>query len=246
MQLRFKGLFVAKIKFPWSFDEWHAAFPVDDSADENPNFIAMSKFLKDNYGEVGSDVFWNYCIGKARSVLNEQDWKDFDSTTTRRKLQSVYNDAKFIPLKWVTKSIGSGCFGVVVPYGKIKVKKIFYQPMNQYERKFYNYCKTGRSNVFPKVFKVTEEYIIMEKLKPETETVKDFVDGCLFPEQFEESAEFEEIKIWGDAVKKELYYLFGIKGYGDLNPANVGERFNGDIIYFDPVGGKDFLDLSGI
>jgi hypothetical protein len=236
-------LFSPKIDFPFTFQEWYEAFPIKDDDDQKPEFIMIQDHLMKTYGDNGW-IFWSFSIALAREALTDHDWDNFDSEITRKKLIPVFEKVKRIPIKYIKKSIGSGCFGMVLPHGKNKIKKIFYKPMNKFERKFYLFCKTGRSNVFPKVYKITEHYIIMEKLTPNTLDVQDFVDYLLSPELFKKNQDFDEIKIWGDEVKRELKFLFGIDGYGDLRPDNVGERPNGDIIYFDPIGGKEFLEIK--
>jgi hypothetical protein len=38
-------------------------------------------------------------------------------------------------------------------------------------------------------------------------------------------------------VEEGIYKIFKIKSIGDFHSGNIGERKNGDLVYFDPIGG---------
>lgn len=172
------------------------------------------------------------------------------------------------------KHLGSGQSGDVYDLGGGKVlKKIsnFYEQVDNIED-FYKYCHANNPKEFPKIYEFGKDYVVMEKLNPETDKCFQYGDLiCNFDKK-----QWKDINIpksWvkrndaffllnllnlpkdklskaEDAIKEmggihqevyewlksvlEILDEVGIEWWDtDFKPENLGERKNGEVVWFD-------------
>ena len=196
---------------------------------------------------------YGYNVWKTFNGWVEGSWYGSD-------LDVLYDILCNVPLKRLDKMLGAGSNGLVIDCGD-KVIKWFHKntPPKGEDERFYNWClEHPDSGVFPVVYKVGENYAVMEKLETRTTKCKKYdkylgfngkkieIDGVNKPldywlykndpkieEILKKDAEVWEIYCWGRKALKYLKEIAGFDKFSDLRLANIGERKNGDIVWFD-------------
>ena len=170
-----------------------------------------------------------------------------------------YNFLQKLPLRYILDSLGAGGFGVVFEYPFGRIEKISYRGFIEEEMKFYEYLLHHPNPVFPKIYTLEKDQVIMEKLEVEGKKLDKYkewiekyttrvspksspyipyreADWKLMKEELGEDHEFcKFIK----NIEEGLEKIYGYKTIGDLSKSNIGMRSKtGEIVFFDPVGGK--------
>lgn len=179
-----------------------------------------------------------------------------------KKTKKYYDAVKFsydkinrLPKRYISDSIGNGAYGIVFNYPLGKIEKIGFLGFSTNEYRFYDYLLKHNLKVFPKVYDLEKDQVIMEKLKTDTPKVneyrgyiKEYITKTNLPNGFKDRKP-DWSKIYSELGKNHpftkflidvedgLQKILGVKSIGDLLGDNIGERENGDIVYFDPIGG---------
>ena len=168
-------------------------------------------------------------------------------------LKYLYSQLCDNPVSKLDKVWGSGEEACIFNL-KDKIVKCFYSGRIPSDRtKFFEICKENKYDVFPKVYRIGKGYVIMEKLEIETSKCKKYFDIInssnhgdsiyhLVQDKKYDLSEMnddeKEVINWLENVRKACAEAFGNdpktnEDFGDLQLANVGERKDGTIVYFD-------------
>ena len=217
----------------------------------------VNKFYKT---ERAADLLIKVGMSYARSYHNFTKWpcRDFLPDYGRDKeyteeINYSWDKINHIPKRYIFDSLGFGYCGVVFDYPFNKIEKINFNNFSEDEYKFYDYLRKNPISVFPKIYDLEKDQVIMEKLVTDSPKVKKFVELLnetrdLYCDEtqhvdlnkFEKGADknSEFYKFVKDCVNG-LYKIFGRRTLGDFHGPNIAERpRTGEIVYFDPVGGR--------
>ena len=191
-------------------------------------------------------------------------WKTFngwvEGSWYGSDLDVLYDILCNVPLKRLDKMLGAGSNGIVIDCGD-KVIKWFHKntpPIGEDER-FYNWCLAHpKSKIFPVVYKIGKNYVVMEKLKTgtvrckfydkylgfngekiEINRVKKSLDYWIYENDpkveaiLKKDIKIWEVYSWGKKALKCLKEATGFDKFSDLRLPNIGERKNGEIVWFD-------------
>lgn len=226
------------------FREFIAA--VDDCDDDSPAWKYMEELITTTYGKKVWNGFKGWCEG----------------TQYGSEISDMYRILCNIPKNRLERILGAGSYGAAIELSNGTVCKLFHKntPMENVDRKFYEYCRTHDTSVFPKVYKLGKSYVIMEKLKMNTPKCKlwdkylgfnakpipgtkyklEDIAKMSFDGDNEHAAAVRacgedvlEILGWAVDVLYHLKEATGFVGFSDLKLANIGERPDGSIIWFD-------------
>lgn len=250
-------------KLPFTQEEFDAFLvAASDYDDDSEAYQKIEHAVCDMYGEKVWLGFRGWCEG----TRYNSDSKD------------MYNILCNMPKNRIEKILGAGSFGAAVELSNGMVCKIYHKntPMEQHERIFFEHCMKHTSDVFPKVYKLGTNYVVMEKLNVATKKcelysaiidpwkaadraiLKDkmvaanipvkagplftFIDWAKGDKKVANLPDFirtldgdaREVADWAMRCVTELKEM-GIvnKNVGDMKPANLGERKDGSIIWFD-------------
>lgn len=166
-----------------------------------------------------------------------------------------YDKLQQLPKRYITNSISNGAYGIIFEYPGNKIEKISFLGFSPNEYKFYNYIKNHSISIFPKIYDLEKDQVVMEKLNTNTNKVfecGEYIKKYIIKEDTNEGYKnrYPNWKLMEEDlgkshwfykfiedIEKELYKIFSIKTIGDLLGDNIGERRNGDLVYFDPIGG---------
>ena len=231
---------------PFTFEDL-CDFIRDIWDDESESYIKMRQCIIDNYGERAWSGFYGWIESKS----------NMDPMSLYIKLQKFPQDR-------LARILGSGSYGSVFTIGNDKVIKWFNLPPEKDDIKFYKYCLNNKSKYFPIIYKYTDKYCIMEKLKDNTSKCKLYsktinkrfkINGkntsiwgienqVIKGEKFTKKDQIEIDKYIKNLSKeeKEIYDWFSNamseahnNGFiaVDMKSTNIGERPNGDVVWFD-------------
>jgi len=193
---------------------------------------------------------------KVRTFVFNKDWKK--DSEFRKAIQFSYEKIQKLPKRYLTKLLGIGGCGIAFDYpiGN-RIEKICFLPLNKNEIKFYTYLINHPTSVFPKIYSIEPDQVIMEKLITKSENLekwrgylKEFLlldpKEIIMPvkkpnwDKINSLPENHEFRLWINKVWNELYKITGKHSLGDLGRSNIGERIGtGEIVYFDPIGGRE-------
>lgn len=186
---------------------------------------------------------------------------------TKEGCQKFLDMVKKQPLERIKRILGAGAEGMVYDLGDNKVLKIMFDVLfdvnllgertrhiNAYKSMVGKHFKT-----LPDIYKVTDNYIIRENVKPATTKCREyfriattkypgledvggtmergFARGKLYDVNIAvpKTKKVQEVRKWMITLRSELAAI-GIKivtNYGDLKPDNLGETKDGRVVYFD-------------
>jgi hypothetical protein len=220
------------------------------------SYELFENFMRDAIIEANYDdsEYWEQ-MKEAISAVNPKIWRWFygwcESYLELKNvsIREFYDSIKQIPYDRFERVIGAGSNGIVLTVGDDKVLKVFYgDHIKSIDEPFIKYCHKRKSSVFPYVYKIGKNWCIMEKLKigtPKCRRYMNTIDNCKTMKFISDvQAEKEPIGLskdelevynWCLAVKREMDAIKSKAiGYpGDLTINNIGERDNGEIIFFD-------------
>lgn len=203
--------------------------------DEGDIWKVLWPIVIEKYGE---DIWW-CLIGYIEGSYNGKN------------AHKLYSDLKRMPIPRLKRLLGAGSYGAALNIGDDKVLKWFHTRINKTDKKFYAWCMKNEHPYFPRVYKVTPKYVIMEKLETNTdkckeygsfiekrtldeamwEVIKKFVKGK--EKQPKLTAKEKEIWDWQVEVCKVISKL-NIDYPADMFPRNLGIRpSTGDVVWFD-------------
>ena len=216
-----------------------------DTSSENPAREKVKQILFKTFGWKTDDIIEILERWVDDTIL---EISKFDVPIDENILRFMYEKFASTPAQKLDKLIGHGYNGVVIDLGD-KVMKCFYKgELWQWEKKFYELCQKNKFDVFPKVYRIGNGYVVMEKLKTYTircerlfdilDSIKDG-DKTVFDiikdnetDNYKWSKKEQAVLDWMSKVKEGLETI-GVTDYGDLQLCNVGERQNKEIVYFD-------------
>lgn len=146
------------------------------------------------------------------------------------------------PARHIAKIAGGGNSALVYTSGD-KVIKMFYAPMSDRERRFYEYCMRNKHRFLPRVYRIGLNYVVMERLETFTSECRRY-DRVTFHEGFPVmyrvvqdmkpyTGPDHDIYGWNIEVSQILAGL-GMYYPGDIRLANLGERpGTKEIVCFD-------------
>ena len=158
-----------------------------------------------------------------------------------------------IPKRYLFNSIGVGNTGIAFDYIGNKVEKISFGGFSKDELHFYNYLVKNPIKIFPRIYDVSSDQVIMEKLitedTPELVKYRNWIRKYIYKPK--PLVLFREVKwddLYRDLGKNHKFIIFlnqiidgmnkiyGVKTIGDLHASNIAERQKTkEIVYFDPV-----------
>lgn len=211
--------------------------------DDNPVWSDMEKLITSQYDETTWMMFKGWC---------ESVYEFHGGRNSKISIKQFYDELSLIPMDRIKNGVGAGSYGVAWTIGRDKVIKLYYSDHIKHQDKiFIDYCYKNKSKVFPKIYKIGKNWIILEKLKTFTPKLKQWFE-------YLEEKKFNGKTIYNWSmeknVDKSIFDDFGRDVYdwckqcqaefnninsryvtwpGDLFLKNCGERDNGDIIFFD-------------
>lgn len=229
------------------------------SLDEFEEFI--TKAIIDN--EYNNAKIWEVIEKKFKTKFSNKLWSIFINLCEQYlELQNVsiaefYKGFENIPITRIENVLGTGNNGVALKIGHNKVLKLFYgDHIKSCDEPFIKYCSRVNSSVFPKVYKIGKNWYTMELLKTHTSKCKLYMDTLdksningksLFDILTDNQYDFDKINTikftdiqkevfnWCCQIAREMKEINSsyISFPGDLVLNNIGERDNGEIIFFD-------------
>ena len=185
------------------------------------------------------------------------------STNNKLFMEGVkfsYDSLSKLPIRYILDSLGAGGFGVVFEYPFGRIEKISYRGFIEEEMKFYKYLLNHPLSIFPKIYTLEKDQVIMEKVdvdgSPKLDKYKKWIEKYIIrisPKSYpyfpyreanwelmkEELGKSHEFYKFVKKVENELEKIYGHKTIEDLSKSNIGIRpKTGEIVFFDPVGGK--------
>ena len=141
-------------KFPMSYEQFEKLVLLhDDCNDDEAESLAKDAGIPE-------DMIWTlfgYIEGNYRPNHAEED------------IQSMYNELQKIPLSRLPRILGAGSEGGVIAISNDKVIKWYHKynmvssPEDNFE--IYQYFLEHPHKNFPKIYKVTKKYVVMERLE---------------------------------------------------------------------------------
>lgn len=173
----------------------------------------------------------------------------------------VYDKIRHLPKRYLLDSLGCGMYGVCFDYPFGRIEKISFRGFTKEETRFYEYLlKNPRTGIFPKVYTLEKDQVVMEKLLTDHPKLKELntyidryiiskfvgsngLDGVYSEVRWEALDSDLDTDHWFRVlvykVSEELKKIFGRATIGDFHTSNFGVRKEtGEIVYFDPIGGK--------
>ena len=233
-------------RLPFSFDLFEQFIKnciLDNEFDDHPAWKEMENIITSNYDEKTWVLFKGWC---------ESIYEFHEGRNSKISLKQFYDELSKIPLDRIAHGMGAGSNGVVWEVTDDKVIKLFYgDHIKQQDKIFLDYCYKHPSKVFPKIYKIGSNWVVMEKLKTFTPKLRKwfkYIDDIKFEgktiyewskEQNVDTDIFDkfgkEVYDWCKQCQKEMKDMKSpyISWPGDLFIKNVGERKNGEIVFFD-------------
>lgn len=231
---------------PFSLEEFKT-FMTDSIIDMGYDDAEIWDILKDKFIEKYPEKLWKVFTAICEMYLELHDVS----------IEEFYKGFENIPIKRVENVKGAGSNGVALQISDDKIVKIFYgESIKKCDEPFIKYCYKHDSTVFPKVYKIGKKWCIMELLDVYTDKCKLYMDTLdkskvdgksLFNYMMDNKYKFDEIDTskftdiqkevfeWCKIVDMEMKNINSsyISFPGDLVLKNIGERKNGEIIFFD-------------
>lgn len=211
----------------------------------------------------GSDA-WKSVEEIVTKTCGEKVWRGFlswcEGTQYGSNPDDMYMILQNLPKDRLQKVLGAGSYGAAVEMTNGMVCKLYHKnrEMERVDRDFFEYCMKNKTNVFPVVYRLGVNYVVMEKLKMDTPKCKLYDKYLGFNSQkingmtIEQIAkqvikkdkkvdkvvagldkEQKEILDWAVDALTRLEDAVGFDSFSDLRLANIGERGDGSIIWFD-------------
>lgn len=182
---------------------------------------------------------------------------------TKEGCQKFLDMIKKQPVDRIKRILGAGGEGMVYNLGDNKVLKVMFDTDFMGDKS--RYIKTYKSMVgkhfetLPDIYKVTDDYIIREEVRPDTTKCRNYyriattkypgledVGGTMergfargntydVNVAVPKTKEVQEVRKWLLSLRKDLSSI-GINirmNYGDFKSANLGETKDGRVVYFD-------------
>lgn len=224
------------------------------------SFELFDKFIKDAIidAEYDNSEYWDP-MEEIVKRYNPNLWNSFYSwcesiMELKISTKEFYEKIKQIPISRINRVLGAGSDGVVLDMDD-KVLKIYYsKTIKRPDYDFYSWCKDNKSKVFPKIYKMGKNWVLMEKLKIKTKDTKALLDTIDDSTPINGKTLWDWIKLdeeevdltifndkqleafnWAQNCKKDMKKMNhrGIGWPGDLQINNIGQRKTGEIIFFD-------------
>lgn len=250
--------FKSKSSLPLSKDEISRYIFLEVTKGQNTReYQKFSERCRKVYGspkslvKIGKGVLSSWGRGKNINIFNlsegEKTWKE--------GMDYVYSKLISFPKGYFQEALGVGSFGIVFPAGPGRIEKINYKPFLPQETKFYGYLLKHPLPVFPKVYSLGKDRVVMEKIDtgtPRIKLLREYIEKYVSkittnllpiykPKWKEIKRDFPENHWFPEFLEKAedgLEKIYGYKTLGDLSPLNVGQRGRTEeLVYFDPVGG---------
>lgn len=160
--------------------------------------------------------------------------------------QELYKILSHLNLRSVKRVLGAGSSGIVIDFGK-EVCKVLVNEYSKDDAKFFKACHENTYKTLPRVSCIKGPLVFMEKLK--TGNLVDFRNKVQAIEKDAVSKWHSggeprgEVEEWIFTLLNELRSMDEAYGTpftknnklipGDFKAANLGERPNGEIVFFD-------------
>ena len=172
-------------------------------------------------------------------------WKHIDA------IEYSYNSICSLPVEIFDKVLGVGFNGMVFEYDKDKVIKIAINNFPNPELVLFQYQKVNNLAIFPQIYTVSENYVVMERLLTSSTKLNRFNDYIkeYIKINFLEEISYrtlntnieqlpQEFRSFVEELQFSLQKVFNYPSIGDIKIENIGEREStGEIVIFDPIGG---------
>lgn len=233
-------------RLPFSFEDFKEFITkciLDNEFDDAPIWNKIKNSIIQSYNEMTWNMFKGWC---------ESVYEFHGGRNSKISLEQLYDELSQIPLDRVTRGLGAGSNGVVWEIDKDKVIKLFYgDHIKQQDKIFIDYCYKHPSKVFPRIYKIGDNWVVMEKLKTFTPKLKkwfEYIDDKKFGGKTiyqwvnEKGVDInifddfgKDVYNWCIECKEEMKNIKSsyVSWPGDLFIKNCGERDNGEIVFFD-------------
>lgn len=163
---------------------------------------------------------------------------------SEESIQSMFDELQKIPLNRIPRILGAGSEGGIVDIGNNRVIKWFHK-YNQVRHqdlaiKFYKYFMENPHKNFPVVYRVTDKYVVMEKLNTGTPLCRAYALDYADMDSIANGGTPQHIPDivikWHRECCKQIEKAVGHPWYpADLNVNNIGQRIGTkEIVWFDP------------
>lgn len=230
-------------KLPFSLDDFKQFLAaVADYDDESAIYKQFEEIVTSTYGKKVWNGFKGWCEG---SQYNSE-------------ASDLYDILCKLPKNRLERILGAGSFGAAVELSNGMVCKVYHKntPMEKTERKFFEYCAkhgTEKGCPFPRVIRLGSNFVVMEKLKTDTAKCKMYdkylgfngedVDGKTVEQHAKDyiknkvqpnlDGDAKECFEWAVSALTHLKKAVGWDAFSDMRLANIGERADGTIVWFD-------------
>ena len=231
---------------PFTFEQFERFVKeciLDNEFDDTLIWDEMKDLIIKKYNEKTWEMFKGWC---------ESVYEFHNGRNSKISLKQFYDELSLIPLDRVMRGLGAGSNGVVWEVSKDKVIKLFYNDhIKQQDKIFLEYCLNHQTKVFPEIYKIGDNWVMMEKLKTFTPKLKkwfEYIDDKKFEgktiydwtiEKNVDESIFDDfgkdVYKWCKMCQEEFKHINSpyVTWPGDLFLKNCGERNNGDIVFFD-------------
>lgn len=155
----------------------------------------------------------------------------------------IYDYLSRIPEDRLRELVGYGANGFVFDKGDKVIKVYVGGRIKKDDEVFYKRCLSNEYKTFPKVYKVRNGIVVMEKLKTYTNKCKLFINILSKHQEWfsgrvgdvDKLSKSERYVLRWLQINKKEYDSLGVEYEwpGDLHLGNIGENESGNIIYFD-------------
>ena len=187
--------------------------------------------------KAGIKALYNFCSDFIDKLF-EVGVNDISDEIIRLLLMKIED----MPFNKIGKLIGVGEEGIVIELKDKVIKCFFGDKIKKDKLDFYKACKSGKYEVFPKVYRIGKGYVVMEKLKmytPKCDLYQGIIDRIywdVYDEYYnldDYNEKEQEVIQWLEDIKKAISETTIYADMGDLSEKNFGENNEGKIIYFD-------------
>lgn len=210
----------------------------------------LINFMKMVYEE----GYWDDCDEwvEMEKLINlhydEKVWNCFKSFTegwfynTKGTYEELYKYLEQLPLDRFKRIVGGGSEGILLELDDKKLLKIFYQlDIPKFSKLMIPLNK--ESKYFPKIYKLGSNWFVIEKLQVHTQKCKNYINiideyGWIISNNLKDqdisNLNKLEKEVYEWCVECSKIMISNKIGWpSDLCINNIGERSNGDIVFFD-------------
>lgn len=155
------------------------------------------------------DEFIKEIDDRIKAKFGYKAWQTFNGWVEgnwyKADLDVLYDVLLNVPMSRLDKMLGAGSYGIVIDCGD-RVIKWFHKntPMTESDKRFYEYCmKHPESKVFPIVYKIGPNYVVLEKLETDTPKCKKYSEWLGWSPKHKVPIKLPKVSSDGDGTTME-------------------------------------------